>query len=71
MLATGILLPPENTRSIERLWFEKSGCSRTDYVRLREVLQLSKLSTVTDEETNSTAVEEDSKFDALPKKLGS
>ena len=55
------------------LWCEKSGCSRTDYVRLREILQLSKPSTATATatETDSTAADEDSKFDALPKKLDS
>ena len=46
------------------LWVEKSACSRADYVRLREVLQLSKAS------TEGEAVElNPSTVDTLPLKL--
>ena len=34
------------------LWLEKSGCLRTDYVRLREVLQLQKASTIHEDPTS-------------------
>ena len=43
------------------LWFEKSGCTRTEYARLREVLQLPKAS----------ADDEDNDFQSLPNKLDS
>ena len=48
------------------LWCEKSGCSRTDYVRLREVLQLQKPS-ATEQDADSTR--EDEILDLLPLKL--
>lgn len=43
------------------LWFEKSGCTRTEYARLREVLQLQKAS----------ADEEGEELQSLPRKLDS
>ena len=53
------------------LWFEQSGCSRTEYTRLREVLQLTRAAAGTDTNSNKDLDETESQdqIQSLPLKL--